>query len=132
VFCLAAYALLIPRWTLWGAIAATFLTFTFVLVIAYKKARLFREFRLEYRRLFLLCGLAVILCGLAVRAKDEPIAITLPLGLGLVAAYPLLLRITGFWLPSERGAISALCSSALRRLGIWTSRQPEVSAPSAR
>jgi O-antigen/teichoic acid export membrane protein len=142
LFCLAAYALLIPRWTLWGAIAATFLTFSFVLVIAYRKARQLREFRLEYQRLFLLSGLAVVLCGLAVGAKDEPATITLPLGLVLVAAYPLLLCMAGFWLPSERHAISVLYSRVRSTLGArtWrsrhltrdTARQPEISAPSAR
>src|SRR5215831_7983293 len=41
LFCIAAYALLIPRYELWGAVAATVVTFAFLMFLArYKSYRL--------------------------------------------------------------------------------------------
>ncbi len=114
LFCAAAYALLIPRWTLWGAAAATFLTFCFVLVTAFKIARRARGFGLEYSRLLMLAGWAIVLSGVAVWAQNAPVLITLPLAAGIAVVYPLLLWCSGFCTPAERSALAGLWRGALR------------------
>jgi O-antigen/teichoic acid export membrane protein len=49
--CVAAYALLIPRFKVWGAIAATLVGFLVILVYGLVVARRLRPFQLEYRTL---------------------------------------------------------------------------------
>jgi O-antigen/teichoic acid export membrane protein len=114
LFCVAAYALLIPRWTLWGAAAATFLTFCFVLAIAFGIVRRARGFGLEYARLLILAGWAIVLSAVAVWAQNAPVVITLPLAAGITVVYPLLLRCSGFWTAAERSALAGLWRGALR------------------
>jgi O-antigen/teichoic acid export membrane protein len=108
LFCTAAYAALIPRWKLWGAATATLLTFCLALAIAFRIAQRARGFGLEYKRLFILTGWAILLSGIAVSAQNAPPAITLPLAVAAAGSYPILLSCSGFWTPAERVAFSGL------------------------
>ncbi len=127
LFCAAAYAMLIPRWKLWGAAAATLLTFCVVLAIAFRIAQRARAFKLEYKRLFTLVGWAMLLSGVAVSAQNAPLAITLPLAVAAAVSYPILLSCSGFWTPAERLALSGLFHSVLRAcLGAQRSVLPAV------
>jgi O-antigen/teichoic acid export membrane protein len=56
--CLAAYATLIPRFQLWGAVAATLLGFGVILVYSYWEAQRLRRFPFEYGRLLRICLVA--------------------------------------------------------------------------
>jgi O-antigen/teichoic acid export membrane protein len=62
--CLAAYALLIPRFKLWGAVAATLIGFTVILVLSFWEAQRVRSFRFEYGRLARTAVFALVTVGL--------------------------------------------------------------------
>jgi O-antigen/teichoic acid export membrane protein len=51
VACVAAYAVLVPQFKVWGAIAATILGFAVILVSSFLAARRLRRFHYEYRTL---------------------------------------------------------------------------------
>lgn len=63
VACVAAYAVLIPRFRLWGAVAATLFGFGVILIYTYWEAQRVRRFHFEYERLLrisLVAGLAAV------------------------------------------------------------------------
>jgi len=62
--CLASYALLIPKFKLWGAVAATLIGFTVILVYGFLAAQRVRAFRFEYGRLARIAVFAVMAVGL--------------------------------------------------------------------
>jgi O-antigen/teichoic acid export membrane protein len=70
--CLAGYALLIPKFRLWGAIIATLIGFGVILVYGFWEAQRVRRFRFEYGRLLRIALFAVITVGVfqAVRPAD--------------------------------------------------------------
>lgn len=49
--CVAAYAVLVPRFKVWGAIAATILGFAVILVCSFLAVRRLRHFHYEYQKL---------------------------------------------------------------------------------
>ncbi len=51
VACFAAYALLIPQFKLWGAVAATMVGFSFTLGYGFWEAQRLRRFRFDYQKL---------------------------------------------------------------------------------
>ena len=103
-FCLAAYALMIPRWTLWGAVAATFSTFVVLLVLSCVVAYRLRPFSLEYGRLAWIYGIALGLGSIAYFLQSRPVWITIPAGIAIAVLYPTLLWFSGFLLESEKRA----------------------------
>jgi len=62
--CLAAYALLIPRFKVWGAVAATLIGFTVILFCSFWEAQRVRSFRFEYGRLARIGVFAIVTVGL--------------------------------------------------------------------
>jgi len=107
-FCLAAYATLIPRFTLWGAVAATALTFVVVTVLSWRWVRKLRPYWLEYARLskLLAVGCLVAAAGILVRPPALPLAWAF--GLVCALAFPALLYGTGFLEADEKDFLAAL------------------------
>jgi O-antigen/teichoic acid export membrane protein len=62
--CLAAYAVLIPRFKLWGAVAATVIGFTVILVYGFWEAQRVRAFQFEYGRLARIASFGIATVGL--------------------------------------------------------------------
>ena len=79
--CLLAYALLIPRFELWGAVAATLIGFALMAAFALWRSQRFRPFPYEYSR-----WVKITACA-------------------MMAALPsVLLRPTGFWYQAALGS----------------------------
>ncbi len=94
--------LLIPRYGMSGAAAATVAAYVVLFVaMTWRSQRLFHV-PYQWRRVATAAGVAVALTVLA-KTLDAPLAAAL----ALAAAYPLLLLPLGFYLPAERRAISA-------------------------
>jgi O-antigen/teichoic acid export membrane protein len=112
IVCLAAYWILIQRWTLWGAIVATILTFSVILLISYFIARKHPSFALEGGRLakIIAVGIGAGLTAVAVQGSSMPV--TIGVALLIAVAFPAALWLIGFPLPAERAAVGALRTKA--------------------
>jgi O-antigen/teichoic acid export membrane protein len=110
--CLAGYALLIPRFGSWGAIAATLIGVGSLLVLGQWFAQRLRPVPFEYRRLaqIAICAIVVVLLNYAASANSLPAQFAI--GAALLMAFPGLLAFSGFFNNEERRKISA----GLRRL----------------
>lgn len=103
--CVIAYAVLIPRLGVWGAIFATLIGFGCLLLAAYVGARRALEFRLEWTRLLRLPTVVTALgLGLQIQATGG-IWIEVARGVTLIALFPLILAATGFFDRAERDFI---------------------------
>jgi O-antigen/teichoic acid export membrane protein len=122
--CLAAYSLLIPRYTLWGAVAATLLAFVVMFVMGLVQAQKVRHFPFEFGRMGYCGAVAAGLWAAFAQIRPEgpwPQALA---GLGFVLSYPALLLAGGFFAADEKEALRRLMRSGFRLF-----RQP---APVAR
>lgn len=112
--CLAGYAILIPRYRLWGAVATTVAAFAFITVGARLATRRSRPYPLPWKRLLHL--------SLAAAAVATAVSLFQPhsrwgqfaAAAAASAAYPALLLLTGFFLPEERAAIAGAVRRAAR------------------
>lgn len=102
IFCLAAYAVLIPVWKLWGAIAATALTFLLLLCLSWQQGMKLRPHTPETGRLVRIGSAALLLATLAIWLK--PAAMWAQWSIGILAAFsfPALLALFGFFRPEEK------------------------------
>jgi O-antigen/teichoic acid export membrane protein len=117
--CLAAYAVLIPLWRSWGAIAATALTFTVLLVLSGRQIVIKRQYPIEGRRLATLLIAAVAVAGPALWAAGRATAVQQwMIAIAGAVIYPAILYAAGFLLPSEsialRNILSSLRTSVIR------------------
>lgn len=73
--CLAAYAVLIPRFLLWGAVEATGIAFTFMFVAGLWQAQRVRHFDFEYKRmaLTLVAAVPVAILHFWIRPEGMPL-----------------------------------------------------------
>jgi O-antigen/teichoic acid export membrane protein len=116
VACLAGYAILIPTFKLWGAVASTLLGFGTMFVIGLWQAQKLRRFAFEYRRMILEVLVAAVIGATFsfIRPANPWMALSLAL-LG-VACYPLVLWISGFAYPDEITDIRAIFGVPLKRV----------------
>jgi O-antigen/teichoic acid export membrane protein len=110
--CLLAYALLIPRFGVWGAIAATHLGFALWASLALWKGQRLRPFRYEYGR-----WCKILFCGGTAAAPSlilgpSGFAAQLALGFVCVGLFPFLLWVTRF--PAE-DEVHALAKALQKR-----------------
>jgi O-antigen/teichoic acid export membrane protein len=105
--CVAGYALLIPRFGSWGAIAATFIGVGSLLVLGQWFAQSLRSINFEYRRIaqIAICATVVVLLNSAAAANT--VATQFAVGIVLLMAFPGLLAFSGFFNEEERRRISA-------------------------
>jgi O-antigen/teichoic acid export membrane protein len=112
-FCLALYATLIPVFKVWGAIAATILTFLLVLVLAWRNLQRDRPYQLEWRRLWMIGGYGALLVFLSTLLPSNlPLFASAGAALVLLLAYPALLWMSGFADENERAALERLIGRA--------------------
>jgi O-antigen/teichoic acid export membrane protein len=99
--CFLAYALLIPRFGVWGAVAATHLGFALMASCALWKGQRLRPFRYEYGRWckILFCGATAASPTLILNPSD--FTVQLALGCACVCLFPCLLWITRFQTKDE-------------------------------
>jgi O-antigen/teichoic acid export membrane protein len=100
--CLAGYALLIPRFKLWGAVAATLIGFLVIFVVGLWKSQRLHRFPYEYQRWV---KIAVSTAGMLVLALVlRPSTFWGQVGVACSGAvlFPVLLILQGFLEPDER------------------------------
>lgn len=115
MICLAAYAVLIPRWRIWGATCATVIGFLALAVFAYLPARRLRPMPHEFGRW---ARLAVALaCGAAVPSILRPgfFWSQILAGFAGLAVFAAALWIAGFFADDEKRAVSHVLSGLRRR-----------------
>jgi O-antigen/teichoic acid export membrane protein len=97
---------LIPRYGMMGAAAATVVAYVALFVAMWLNSRSVYPVAYQWRRVLTVAAAAVGLTAL-VRATDAPLAVAIL----LVLAYPLVLAALGFYLPAERARIRRLVTS---------------------
>jgi O-antigen/teichoic acid export membrane protein len=111
VICLAAYALFIPRWHAWGAVAATGLAFASALLLSAYQVVGKGSCYIETRRVLMILISAAILCAIVLGLQSRA---SVPLQWALAAtgalAYPGILYAGGFFLPPEKAAAQMVLS----------------------
>jgi O-antigen/teichoic acid export membrane protein len=115
VACVAAYALLIPRFRVWGAIAATVFGFFVILVYSFREAQRVHHFHFEYTRLLRIVLSAIGVVGVFYLAR--PVGFWPQLGLAalLEVSYVLLL-LFGCFDRDDRHSCTALLREASARM----------------
>jgi O-antigen/teichoic acid export membrane protein len=103
--CLAGYALLIPRFKAWGAIAATLLGFSIIFVVGLWKSQRARPFPYEYGR-----WIRIVLTGAIVVAgyewlRPDTFWPQVAAGAGAAVLFPALLVLSGFLNSEERQTV---------------------------
>jgi len=104
--CLVAYATLIPRYKMWGAVAATAIGFGVILVHSVWEAQRLRHVTFESRRILRSCLVAAAAIAIFYAIRPAGFGMQLLAGLGCAAIYPY-----GIWL---------LCLNAEERKTIWS------------
>jgi len=120
--CLVGYAVLIPLYKLWGAVAATLGTFILLTVLARMKSYRLRPYALERRRIAHLVGIATFMTLAVLWMPHLPTWQAWSIAFLLTVAYPFVLAATGFWRPGEMAAIK----EAGGRIRQWIARSPAL------
>ena len=116
IVCVIAYAVLIPLWRSWGAIAATTLTFVFLLIFAWKEAVRLRPYFVETKRLVLLSLVAVGIAVIAISMQHGPWITQFLIAVAAALAYPALLWMLPFFTTNEKQALTGVVQSARTRI----------------
>jgi O-antigen/teichoic acid export membrane protein len=101
LLCLVAYALLIPRYKMWGAAAATLIAFVALAAFSYWKSQRIRKYHYEVRRLVKIAVSAAAAGGVALAYPVETVGGELLLGAGCMVLYVVLLVASGFFTREE-------------------------------
>lgn len=120
LLCVAGYLLLIPRFKMWGAAAATLCAFAGVAVYSYWKAQRVKKYHYEVGRLSKIGLSACASSAVALIIRPEAVGAQFLLGLGSVALFVLLLAASGFFTREEVETVKELRSYLLSRAGIAT------------
>jgi O-antigen/teichoic acid export membrane protein len=113
VFCLAAYATLIPAFGAWGAIAASAATFAFLLWLVRWRLHKTRPYRLERARLIKMLATAAVLGGIALLLPRGVFLLTASYAILAALLYPVLLHFLRFFDQTELQGISNLAARFL-------------------
>jgi O-antigen/teichoic acid export membrane protein len=118
---LVAYAVLIPRFGTWGAVAATFVGFITLLVAGRYYAQKLRPYALEYRRLSLI-GIAAAI-SLTLSMAYRPHALWQQFGWATLAfsVFPAIVLCSGFLSREEREPLAGVLRHFRRRKGVTAS-----------
>lgn len=108
IVCVMSYAVLIPRWKVWGAITSTLIAFSVTSVLAFVEARRVQKFPFEVLRLLQILGLAGSMVVVFYEFSPASLASQVGLALALIVLYPLVLAVLGFFNQEELSAIRAL------------------------
>jgi O-antigen/teichoic acid export membrane protein len=100
--CLAAYFALIPRFHLWGGVAATVIAFVTLACIAWFRIRKLAPYYLETGRLAKVFGTAVALGAAGLAFHPATVWMSWVCGAGCVLAFPCTLYALGFFTDGEK------------------------------
>ncbi len=115
LLCIGLYVLLIPRYGMFGAVAATAVAFLVKAVWVYVLSQRLYPIRFEFTRLVPVAAAAAAAVGLRFALPDLPHALSVAVGIGLFAAFVSSLWVMGWLRPDERAAASAW----IRRGVLW-------------
>jgi O-antigen/teichoic acid export membrane protein len=115
IVCLIAYATLIPRFKLWGAVAATLIGFLVILIYTYWEAQRMRYYCFEYRRLLQTAGIALAFVSCFHLLRPSGVLAELAAGVLAMVLYTCAI-IFGVFEREERVAAVAAVKSALKNL----------------
>jgi O-antigen/teichoic acid export membrane protein len=93
---LACYAVLIPRWKVWGAVLATLFTFIWMTIHSWVEAQRIERYDFEYGRLARIAASGVAAVLLPVAWTPDNFALQLFAGLTSVSLFLILLLASGF------------------------------------
>jgi O-antigen/teichoic acid export membrane protein len=116
--CLFSYAVLIPRYAIWGAVAGTVIGFGTMLMTGWWQAQKWRPFPYQYSRL---TSASVIALGLGTAFRlfrPHVIRADVALGAGCLICHPILLVLCRFFDADEKATASAAGGYILRSLGV--------------
>lgn len=100
--CIAGYFLLIPRFGVWGAVFATLIAFSFMLIFALIAAQRLRPFPLESLRLLQIAATGAVIVAVHRFSDGLGMGMQIALALALSLSYPAILLATGFMDREER------------------------------
>lgn len=115
LLCLGLYAVLIPRYGMFGAVAATLVAFLVKAIWVYVVSQRAYPIRFEFGRLLPLAVAAIAAVGLRFALPPLPVVASLPIGIAMFAAFVALLWVSGWLRAEERAAATAL----VRRGVLW-------------
>lgn len=122
--CVGAYALLIPQFKLWGAVAATVIGFSVTLAYSFWEGQRLRPFPFEYRKLLRIALLSI--AALSIYFLLRPVDFLFQLALAaLLATGHILSVFFGCFDKEERTSMIRTISEQLSR---YTGRKAEASA----
>ena len=120
MLCVAGYVLLIPRFKMWGAAAATLCAFVGLAVYSYWRSQRVKKYHYEVGRLSKIGLSACAASAVALIGAPEAVGAQFLLGLGSVGLFVLLLAASGFFTREEVETVKELRSYLLSRAGIAT------------
>ena len=106
--CLIGYAILIPRYGSWGGVAGTLIGFVTLFILGQWYAQRLRRYRFEYGRMVRIVISMVVIAQLCRWVSLDAGIWQIAWAIAAMAAFPLLLVVTGFLEPDERERILAI------------------------
>lgn len=94
--CMAFYAVLIPHFKLWGAVTATMVGFSTILVVALWRSERARPFHYEYGRLLKIALALTIVVVLFEILRPQTLWLQIAAGSAAAMAFPVILVLLGF------------------------------------
>jgi len=115
VFCIAAYATMIPRWKLWGAAGASASTFAVLLIYGFVKAQKVRHVNLEVGRLVRIMIAALISFAVYTVLPRYGFSVEALEASGCALLYVVVLWASGFVEPEEWDHLRQIAARVLPR-----------------
>jgi len=119
VVCLVGYFLLIPRYQAWGAVAATGIAFTVMLVAGFHQAQAARKFPFEYRRIAMIVLVGAIAWTLGTLVQPSAVPLRLAWGVFVLLAFLGSLAALGFFEEDERRIVRNFLRAVPQRRLPW-------------
>jgi O-antigen/teichoic acid export membrane protein len=116
IVCLIGYVFLIPRFHLWGAVAATMAAFAVMLAVGLWQAQRVEHFHYEFGRMSIVAALAVAVVMLASVAAAATLPVQVAWGTLLTCLYVVIFLNGKILHPDETAELKSLALTAFQRL----------------
>jgi O-antigen/teichoic acid export membrane protein len=117
IACLGGYALLIPRYKLWGAVTATAIGFSTIFVVALWKSEKLRPFRYEYTRWLKIALAEAVVIGAFEILRPTGFWLQMAAGIAAAVIFPLILILLRFPDEQERQLVKSNWAVLMARFG---------------